>query len=115
MSARQMLASCTKILIALFLAMFSSSAAHDCHRNLEPVWQSDVGSSPVVSSPVLADFNGDNVRDVLVTSFNGQVSTVDGRSGHDLPGWPVTLSGKMLFAAPLLVRRASNLFPVYVT
>jgi len=82
--------------------MFSSSAAHDCHRNLEPVWQSDVGSSPVVSSPVLADFNGDNVRDVLVTSFNGQVSTVDGRSGHDLPGWPVTLSGKMLFAAPLL-------------
>ena len=29
------------------------------------MWQSDFGSSPVVSSALVADFNGDNVRDVL--------------------------------------------------
>lgn len=98
---------CLQILVhvALFLDVFdfSATAAHDCHRNLETLWQSDVGSSPVVSSSLLADFNGDNVKDVLVTSFNGQVSVVDGRSGHNLPGWPVNLPGKLLFAAPLLV------------
>ena len=94
---------------ALFLGVFSLTKAHDCHRNLETVWQSDVGSSPVVSSSLVADFNGDNVKDVLVASFNGQVTVVDGRSGHNLPGWPVTLPGKLLFAAPLLVcERLSN-------
>jgi len=109
--------SCDKILFssvnlqvaALFLSVFSATKAHDCHRNLETVWQSDIGSSPVVSSSLLADFNGDNVKDVLAASFNGQVSVVDGRSDHNLPGWPVTLPGKLLFAAPLLVReRLSN-------
>lgn len=109
--------SCGKILFAsvnlhvaaLFLSVFSLTKAHDCHRNLETVWQSDVGSSPVVSSSLVADFNGDNVKDVLVASFNGQVSVVDGRSGHNLPGWPLTLPGKLLFAAPLLVcERLSN-------
>lgn len=69
------------------------------------MWQSDVGSSPVVSSAHVADFNGDNVRDVLATSLDGQVSVVDGRSGLNLAGWPVTLPGKLLFAAPLLVSR----------
>ena len=109
--------SCDKMLFvnvnfhvtALFLSVLSPTKAHDCHHNLETVWQSDVGSSPVVSSSLVADFNGDNVKDVLVASFNGQVSVVDGRSGHNLPGWPVTLPGKLLFAAPLLVcERLSN-------
>jgi len=49
------------------------------------------------------------MKDVLVASFNGQVSVVDGRSGHNLPGWPITLPGNLLFAAPLLVcGRLSN-------
>ena len=47
---------------ALLLSVFSLTKAHDCHRNLETVWQSDVGSSPVVSSSLVADFNGDNVN-----------------------------------------------------
>ena len=67
------------------------------------MWQSDFGSSPVVSSAL--HFNGDNVRDVLATSLDDQVSVVDGRSGLNLAGWPVTLPGKLLFAAPLLVSR----------
>lgn len=90
---------------AFFLSFIVTITAHDCHRRLETVWQSDVGSSPVVSSALVADFNGDNVRDVLATSLDGQVSVVDGRSGLNLAGWPVTLPGKLLFAAPLLVSR----------
>lgn len=102
--------SWVKILLANVACVLGvvSSTAHDCHRNLETVWQSDAGSSPVVSSSLVADFNGDNLNDVLVTSFNGQVSVVDGRSGHNLPGWPVTLPGKQLFVAPLLVSEDLN-------
>ena len=99
-------ASCVQLILA-HVALLCSSTAHDCHRNLETVWQSDVGSSPVVSSSLVADFNGDNVKDVLVTSFNGHVSVVDGRSGQNLAGWPVTLPEKHLFAAPLLVCNGS--------
>ncbi len=97
--------SCVKVFaqVAFIFGIFTYTTTHDCHRNLETVWQADVGSSPVVSSSLVADFNGDNLNDVLVTSFNGQVSVVDGRLGHNLPGWPVTLPGKLIFAAPLLV------------
>ena len=42
---------------------------------------------------------------ILATSLDGQVSVVDGRSGLNLAGWPVTLPRKLLFAAPLLVSR----------
>nr|XP_058942678.1 uncharacterized protein LOC131770959 isoform X2 [Pocillopora verrucosa] len=57
---------------AFFLSFIVTITAHDCHRRLETVWQSDFGSSPVVSSALVADFNGDNVRDVLATSLDGQ-------------------------------------------
>ena len=50
---------------AFFLSFIVTITAHECHRRLETVWQSDFGSSPVVSSALVADFNGDNVRDVL--------------------------------------------------
>ena len=103
MSTREETTSASCKVCILFFVTFLFTAALDCDLYLEPVWQADVGSSPVVSSPLLADLNGDNVKDVLVTSFNGQLTVVDGRSGHYLPGWPVFLSGKMLFSAPLLV------------
>ena len=93
-----------KILVMhMIFTVFSSSIALVCERHLEHMWQADVGSSSVVSSPLIGDLNGDNAKDVLVTSFDGQVSAVDGRTGRSLPGWPVFLPEKMLFAAPLLV------------
>lgn len=88
----------------VFVSLFVSSSSHKCHRNVETVWLSEAGSSPVVSSPLLADINGDNVLDVAVCTFEGQVSVMDGRTGHELPGWPVTAPGHNFHAAPLLVR-----------
>src|SRR5689334_7051000 len=40
------------------------------------------------SSPTLADVNGDHVPDAVFGSEAGFVDAVDGRTGHDLPGWP---------------------------
>jgi hypothetical protein len=40
------------------------------------------------SSPTLADVNGDGVPDAAFGHQNGFVDVVDGRSGHDLAGWP---------------------------
>ena len=76
----------------------------ECHRHLEPLWYADAGSSPVVSSPLIADVNGDNIDDILVTSFSGQASVIDGRSGQKLSGWPLVLPGVNFHAGPLLVR-----------
>ena len=72
-----------------------------------------MGSSPVVSSSLLADFNGDNVKGVPVASFNGQMSVVNGRLGRELPGWPVTLPGKVSFVAPLLHEKLTNSIKSY--
>jgi hypothetical protein len=91
-------------LIVLFLSIVIPSSSHKCHRNVETLWLSEAGSSPVVSSPLLADINGDNVKDVAVCTFDGQVSVLDGRTGHELPGWPITALEHNFHAAPVLVR-----------
>ncbi|MGH9153533.1 MAG: FG-GAP repeat domain-containing protein, partial [Acidimicrobiales bacterium] len=41
-----------------------------------------------LSSPTVADVNGDGVKDIAVGSLNGLLYVLDGRSGAALPGWP---------------------------
>ena len=81
----------------------SVSSPQACHRHIEVLWATQARSSPVVSSPLIADVNGDNVKDVLVTSFGGEVMAVDGETGRFLPGWPVAFTNNTFHAAPLLV------------
>ncbi len=41
-----------------------------------------------LSSPVVADVNGDGHPDVLTTDLSGMLNVFDGRTGQELPGWP---------------------------
>ena len=50
-------------------------------------WSKALGPTHL-SSPVVADVNGDGHPDVVTTDLSGMVNVVDGRTGHELPGWP---------------------------
>ena len=90
-------------LCIIFYIIDVSPTPQECHRDIEVLWSTKASSSSVVSSPLIADVNGDNVKDVLFTSFGGDVLVVDGGTGHFLPGWPVNFPDKTFHAAPLLV------------
>jgi len=42
------------------------------------------------SSPTLADLDGNGVLDIIVATADGRVHALDGATGAELPGWPVT-------------------------
>ncbi len=46
-------------------------------------------NAPILSSPKLADIDGDGILDVIVQSTDGYVDVLDG-SGTSLSGWPVS-------------------------
>ena len=50
-------------------------------------WTRPLGPTHL-SSPVVADVNGDGHPDVLTADLSGMLHVFDGRSGADLPGWP---------------------------
>jgi ribosomal protein L24E len=50
-------------------------------------WSKQIGPTHL-SSPVIADVNGDGHPDVVTADLSGVVHVVDGRNGHELPGWP---------------------------
>ena len=50
-------------------------------------WAKAIGPTHL-SSPVVADVNGDGRPDVLTTDLSGMLHVFDGRTGRDLPGWP---------------------------
>ena len=50
-------------------------------------WTTGIGPTHL-SSPVVADVNGDGHLDVLTTDLGGLLHVFDGRNGRDLPGWP---------------------------
>ena len=50
-------------------------------------WATALGPTHL-SSPVVADVNGDGEPDVVTSDLSGVLHVLDGRSGKDLPGWP---------------------------
>jgi hypothetical protein len=50
-------------------------------------WSRSIGPTHL-SSPVIADVNGDGTPDVVTADLSGWVHVLGGRSGRDLPGWP---------------------------
>ena len=50
-------------------------------------WTKPLGPTHL-SSPVIADVNGDGHLDVVTADLSGMLHVLDGRTGRDLPGWP---------------------------
>ena len=50
-------------------------------------WTKPLGPTHL-SSPVIADVNGDSHLDVVTADLSGMLHVLDGRTGRDLPGWP---------------------------
>ena len=50
-------------------------------------WVKGIGPTHL-SSPVIADVNGDGVPDVVTADLSGMLHVLNGRTGRDLPGWP---------------------------
>ena len=50
-------------------------------------WSKAIGPTHL-SSPVIADVNGDGHLDVVTADLSGMLHVLDGRTGRDLPGWP---------------------------
>ncbi len=42
------------------------------------------------SSPTMADLDGNGVLDIIMATADGRVHALDGATGAELPGWPVT-------------------------
>ncbi|EDO46784.1 predicted protein [Nematostella vectensis] len=89
-------------MLVVTLERLPSVLSHDCHYSLNQAWLSEAGAAPIVSSPLIVDVNGDNIKDVAVTTFDGQVSVIDGSTGQCLSGWPITITGSNFHAAPLM-------------
>jgi len=52
-----------------------------------PAWSKVIGPTHL-SSPTIADVNGDGVPDVVTADLSGMLHVLNGRTGQDLPGWP---------------------------
>ncbi|XP_032219619.2 protein DEFECTIVE IN EXINE FORMATION 1 [Nematostella vectensis] len=90
------------LMLVVTLERLPSVLSHDCHYSLNQAWLSEAGTAPIVSSPLIVDVNGDNIKDVAVATFDGQVSVIDGSTGLCLSGWPITIAGSNFHAAPLM-------------
>ena len=50
-------------------------------------WSKAIGPTHL-SSPVVADVNGDGHADIVTADLSGMVNVIDGHTGHELAGWP---------------------------
>jgi hypothetical protein len=78
----------TALAIAFFDAALSTPAdAAGPPKFPGAAWTKAVGPTHL-SSPVISDINGDGHLDIVTADLSGVVHVVDGRNGHELPGWP---------------------------
>src|SRR3954471_2471244 len=78
-------------LVAATLVVASSSPAQAATFP-NPAWTAATGDIHL-SSPTVADVNGDGVKDVVVGSLDRRVHALDGRTGAEFRGWPVAVPG----------------------
>src|SRR4051794_31508355 len=78
--------------MAASIALVTQPAGAANPPSATPAWTAGTGLIHL-SSPTVADVNGDGVKDVVVGTLDHKVHVFDGRSGGELPGWPQTVGG----------------------
>ena len=69
------------------VALTPASGAAGLPRFPGAAWVTQIGPTHL-SSPVIADVNGDGHLDVVTADLSGMLRVLDGRTGRNLPGWP---------------------------
>ena len=57
----------------------------------------------MTATPLLFDVDGDGYKDIVASSFSGEVWAVHGESGHIVDNWPFFVEDRAFHASPLVV------------
>ena len=57
----------------------------------------------MTTTPLLFDVDGDGYKDIVASSFSGEVWAVHGESGHIVDNWPFFVEDRAFHASPLVV------------
>ena len=70
---------------------------------MRKLWSSNLRNSPLTATPLLFDVDGDGYKDIVASSFSGEVWAVHGESGHIVDNWPFFVEDRAFHASPLVV------------
>ena len=76
---------------------------HRCDFGLKKLWSSNIRNSPLTATPLLFDVDGDGYKDIVATSYSGELWAVHGESGHIVDNWPFYVEDRAFHASPLVV------------
>ena len=90
------------MVIKLFISSFSLSLLR-CDFGMRKLWSSNLRNSLLTATPLLFDVDGDGYKDIVASSFSGEVWAIHGESGHIVDNWPFFVEDRAFHASPLVV------------
>jgi hypothetical protein len=75
-----------------FNAMFEDEAETtegECDFGIGMLWNVEVGSS-IFTTPMITDLFSDGNKEIIVPTFTHHIEALDGGSGEDVRGWPIS-------------------------
>ena len=90
MRSRRTLAALSALAAAALALTLHPPVATSAHASIAPVlaWQRDISARIQLSSPTIADVNGDGSNEIVVGDLEGWVHVYRGDGLAELPGWP---------------------------
>ena len=88
------------MVIKLFISSFSLSLLR-CDFGMRKLWSSNLRNSPLTATPLLFDVDGDGYKDIVASSFSGEVWAIHGESGHIVDNWPFFVEDRAFHASPI--------------
>ncbi|XP_072181524.1 uncharacterized protein [Diadema setosum] len=77
---------------------------HRCHYDVDVIQSYHVGNSPIISSPLVADIDANGHPDIVIATFDGTISIVEGGNlkPHSGSHWPNHFTNSTIHARPIL-------------